>query len=76
MQIPFGEWLPDQPEYLNPGATVANNVYFAQTSYKRFPSLLIIQLILFQQIVEVLVLLEIILIQYLILLQLIQTYMN
>ena len=21
MQIPFGEWLPDQPEYLNPGAT-------------------------------------------------------
>ena len=20
MQIPFGEWLPDQPEYLNPGA--------------------------------------------------------
>ena len=39
MQIPFGEWLPDQPEYLNPGATVANNVYFAQTSYKRFPSL-------------------------------------
>ncbi len=39
MQIPFGEWLPDQPEYLNPGANVANNVYFAQTSYKRFPSL-------------------------------------
>ena len=40
MQIPFGEWLPDQPEYLNPGATnVANNVYYAQNSYKRFPSL-------------------------------------
>ena len=39
MQIPFGEWLPDQPEYLNPGATVANNVYFAAQSYKRFPSL-------------------------------------
>ena len=39
MQIPFGEWLPDQPEYLNPGANVANNVYFARTSYKRFPSL-------------------------------------
>ena len=39
MQIPFGEWLPDQPEYLNPGANVANNVYFAAQSYKRFPSL-------------------------------------
>jgi hypothetical protein len=39
MQIPFGEWLPDQPEYLNPGANTANNVYYAQNSYKRFPSL-------------------------------------
>ena len=39
MQIPFGEWLPDQPEYLNPGANTANNVYFARQSYKRFPSL-------------------------------------
>ena len=39
MQIPFGEWLPDQPEYLNPGATTANNVYYALNSYKRFPSL-------------------------------------
>src|SRR6056300_384621 len=39
MQIPFGEWLPDQPEYNNPGANVANNVYFARQSYKRFPSL-------------------------------------
>jgi len=39
MQIPFGEWLPDQPEHLNPGANVANNVYFARQSYKRFPSL-------------------------------------
>ena len=34
MQLPFGEWLPDQPEHLNPGATVATNVYHAQTSYK------------------------------------------
>ena len=34
MQIPFGEWLPDQPEHLNPGSTVATNVYFAATSYK------------------------------------------
>ena len=39
MQIPFGEWLPDQPEYNNPGANTANNVYFAESSYKRFPSL-------------------------------------
>jgi hypothetical protein len=39
MQIPFGEWLPDQPEHNNPGANVANNVYFATQSYKRFPSL-------------------------------------
>jgi hypothetical protein len=39
MQIPFGEWLPDQPEYNNPGANTANNVYFAASSYKRFPSL-------------------------------------
>ena len=33
MQIPFGEWLPDQPEYNNPGANTANNVYFAASSY-------------------------------------------
>ena len=29
MQIPFGEWLPDQPKHLNPGANVATNVYYA-----------------------------------------------
>ncbi len=34
MQLPFGEWLPDQPDHLNPGATVATNVYHAQSSYK------------------------------------------
>ena len=34
MQLPFGEWLPDQPEHLNPGSTVATNVYHAQSSYK------------------------------------------
>jgi hypothetical protein len=39
MQIPFGEWLPDQPPHLNPGANVATNVYYALNSYKRFPSL-------------------------------------
>ena len=39
MQIPFGEWLPDQPEHLNLGANIATNVYYALNSYKRFPSL-------------------------------------
>ena len=39
MQVPFGEWLPDQPKHLNPGANVATNVYYALNSYKRFPSL-------------------------------------
>ena len=39
MQLPFGEWLPDQPDYLNPGATVATNVFSAQTSYKPFKGL-------------------------------------
>ena len=34
MQLPFGEWLPDQPDNLNPGATVATNVYHASQSYK------------------------------------------
>ena len=29
MQVPFGEWLPDQPEHLKPGANVATNVYHA-----------------------------------------------
>ena len=39
MQVPFGEWLPDQPPFLNPGANEANNVYYAARSYKPFPSL-------------------------------------
>ena len=39
MEIPFGEWLPDQPQHMNPGANVATNVYYALNSYKRFPSL-------------------------------------
>ena len=34
MQLPFGEWLPDQPAHLNPGSTVATNVYHAASSYK------------------------------------------
>ena len=39
MQVPFGEWLPDQPEHGKQGANVANNVYRAANTYKRFPSL-------------------------------------
>ena len=39
MQIPFGEWLPDQPEHGKQGANVATNVYYAANTYKRFPSL-------------------------------------
>ena len=39
MQVPFGEWLPDQPDHLKKGANVATNVYYAQNSYKKFPSL-------------------------------------
>ena len=34
MQIPFGEWLPDLPDHLNPGATIASGVYPAANSYK------------------------------------------
>ena len=32
MQVPFGEWLPDLPDHLNPGATQAKNVYPAVNS--------------------------------------------
>ena len=39
MQVPFGEWLPDQPDHGKQGANVANNVYYAANTYKRFPSL-------------------------------------
>ena len=39
MQVPFGEWLPDQPAHGMKGANVATNVYHALGSYKRFPSL-------------------------------------
>ena len=39
MQLPFGEWLPDQPKHLNKGANVAHNVYYALQSYKPFKSL-------------------------------------
>jgi hypothetical protein len=39
MQIPFGEWMPDQPAHGMKGANVATNVYHTLGSYKRFPSL-------------------------------------
>src|SRR5690606_35450630 len=32
--IPFGEWLPDQPDLANPGATVAKNVVPAAKGYR------------------------------------------
>lgn len=37
--VPFGEWLPDLPEYENQGATVAKNVIPDFRSYRPFPSL-------------------------------------
>lgn len=36
--VPFGEWLPDLPDYENPGATVAKNVIPDFRSYRPFPS--------------------------------------
>lgn len=35
--IPFGEWLPDQPDFENPGATIAKNVVAAEGTYIPFP---------------------------------------
>lgn len=37
--IPFGEWLPDLPEYSNPGALIAENVIPQIQSYRQFNSL-------------------------------------
>ena len=34
MQVPFGEWLPDLPDHLNQGATIAKNIYPAVNSYR------------------------------------------
>lgn len=39
MMIEFGEWLPDLPDFDNPGATIIKNVIPAGASYKQFPSL-------------------------------------
>lgn len=38
MEIEFGEYLPDLPEYKNPGATVAKNVIPGSDSYEHFKS--------------------------------------
>jgi hypothetical protein len=36
--IQFGEWLPDQPDYSNPGVTEATNVIPAASGYRSMPS--------------------------------------
>lgn len=36
--IPFAEWLPDQPDFNNPGATVAKNVRPHASGYEPLPS--------------------------------------
>ena len=40
MQVPFGEWLPDQPEHLKPGANVATNVYHTLNTYPISPDVI------------------------------------
>jgi len=39
MQVPFGEWLPDLPDHINPGSTEAKNVYPAVNSYRPWKSI-------------------------------------
>ncbi len=34
--IPFGDWLPDQSDFQNPGSTVAQNVIPAARGYRPF----------------------------------------
>ncbi len=36
--VPFGPWLPDLPDFANPGAILATNVTPAELSYRPFPS--------------------------------------
>lgn len=36
--IPFGDYLPDQPQFQNPGVTKALNVYPSEIGYRPFPS--------------------------------------
>src|SRR6056300_684726 len=35
--ITFGEWLPDQPDHMNPGVLTAENVIPAFKGYRSFP---------------------------------------
>ena len=37
--IPTGEWLPDLPDYGNPGATIAKNVFPEDGGYGPLPAL-------------------------------------
>ncbi len=37
MEVEFGEWLPDLPDYKNPGSTVITNVLPATNAYEPFP---------------------------------------
>ena len=76
MQLPFGEWLPDQPEHLNPGANVAKNVYYALQGYKPFKSLVSYSSNAMAQTLGVLVHSETILILFIILLQLTLIFIN
>ena len=39
MQVPFGEWLPDLPDHVNPGTTQALNVFPAANSYRPFQNI-------------------------------------
>ena len=39
MQLPFGEWLPDLPDHMNPGSTQAKNVFPAVNSYRPFKNI-------------------------------------
>ena len=38
--IPFGEWLPDQPDHMNAGVVTATNVIPSASGYKPFPQLI------------------------------------
>ncbi len=37
--VPFGPWMPDLPDFANPGATEAKNVIPARNSYRPLPNL-------------------------------------
>ena len=48
MQLPFGEWLPDLPDHMNPGSTQAKNVFPAVNSYRPFKNIICLTLFLFK----------------------------